>query len=234
MTMTRKEILAKVIKREMETPAYREYSEARDRAEVPILADLRAHGINVGRLQLLRASHPQIRSAIPILARWVPNLDDPGEKSLMVRMLSMPAARGLTGNVLFEEFNKTGDPESSLKWTIGETLSVVSAADDVPKLLAIAKDKQNGRARQMIVLGLKRFNLPEVRQLLIELLADDDVRAHAATALGHLSASEAVPALTKMLSDPSTLVRREARKALKKIDKKENSGWKPGHRRDVP
>jgi HEAT repeat protein len=219
MTKTRKEILAKVIKRERETPAYKDYRKSRDRAEVPILADLRAHGIQVDRLELLRASHPQIRSAIPILARWVPKLDDPGEKSLIVRMLSIPAATGLAGNVLFEEFHRIGDPESSLKWTIADALSVVSTADDVPKLLAIARDKQNGRARQMIVLGLKRFNLTPVRDLLIELLADDDVRAHAVTALGNLAASEAVPALTRMLSDPSTLVRREARKALKKIKK---------------
>jgi HEAT repeat protein len=96
----------------------------------------------------------------------------------------------------------------------------VSKAADVPQLLAIAGDKRHGGARQMVVLGLKRFNLPEVKQQLIELLTDSDVKAHAVMALGNLGAVEAVPYLTSMLSDRRTLVRRSAKKALEKIEKK--------------
>jgi len=213
--MTKKEIVAEILKREMATPAYRESRDAFDCANASIISDLRANGIMVNRLDELQASHALMKSAIPVLAKWVPQTED--RKEMLVRMLSVPAARGRIGDVFFEEFDTIADSESQLKWAIGNALSITSTASDVPKLLAIAAAKQNGKSRQMVVLGLKRFNLPEVRKLLIELLNDDDVVAHAASALGNLRAVEAVPQLTSLLSDSRTLVRHNAKEALKKI-----------------
>ena len=218
MTKTKKEILIAILKREMAKPEYKEYLEYRARKEAPVIKDLRAHGIDVERLHNLRPTHPQFKSAVPILAEWVAKLEDPSEKEGMVRMLSVRAARGLVGNVLFAEFNKA-DSEKTVKWAIGNALAVVSTENDLPRLLAIAKAKQNGTSRQMVVLGLKRYNVPEVRKLLVDLLNDDDVVAHAISALGNLRAAEATPALTGLLTHRRSLVRRSAKAALEKIEK---------------
>jgi HEAT repeat protein len=78
----------------------------------------------------------------------------------------------------------------------------------------------------MIVLGLGRFDTEKTRSLLVNLLTDDDVRAHAAAALGRLGAREASPMLTRLLTDKDYLTRKEAKIALGKIQKKESRSSK--------
>jgi len=69
----------------------------------------------------------------------------------------------------------------------------------------------------MIVLGLARSRDPSAVPLLVGILGDDDVAAHAITALGRLWPPGVRPAVTRMLGHPRALVRREARKALARL-----------------
>jgi HEAT repeat protein len=67
------------------------------------------------------------------------------------------------------------------------------------------------------VLALGRSRDARAVPTLIDVLDDPEVAAHAASALGQLKAFAARPALERLLTDPQPLVRREARKALKKL-----------------
>lgn len=63
----------------------------------------------------------------------------------------------------------------------------------------------------------QRSRDPRSVPLLVGILRDDDVAAHAIMALGRLRPPGVRPAVTRMLDDPRALVRREARKALARL-----------------
>jgi len=68
-------------------------------------------------------------------------------------------------------------------------------------------------------LTLSRLNLPALRNRLMEILqnADPELRNHAAIALGWQKNVEAIPALTRLLSDPDAQVHQSAATALADI-----------------
>jgi HEAT repeat protein len=78
-------------------------------------------------------------------------------------------------------------------------------------------DPAYGTARQMIVLGLGRSKDPRAVPLLVGLLGDDDVVAHAVTALGRLRPPGVRPEVEPLLAHPRSLVRRNAKKALARL-----------------
>jgi HEAT repeat protein len=60
---------------------------------------------------------------------------------------------------------------------------------------------------------------PRAVDVLIDLLDDDDVAGHAVVGLGKLRASKARQRVEEFLAHPKAWVRREAKRALAKIDK---------------
>jgi HEAT repeat protein len=85
------------------------------------------------------------------------------------------------------------------------------------QIAALAQDPGYGKARQMIVLGLGRSKDPGAVALLVGLLGDGDVAAHAVMALGRLRPLGVRPAVEQLLDHPQALVRREAKKALARL-----------------
>jgi HEAT repeat protein len=59
----------------------------------------------------------------------------------------------------------------------------------------------------------------DVKYILIELLSDEDLAGYAIMALGKLKCNEARSVIERFLTHPKHWVRREAQKALKRIDK---------------
>lgn len=84
-------------------------------------------------------------------------------------------------------------------------------------LIALAKEQSYGPARQMVVLGLGRFATEQVDLALIDLLEDDEVAGYAAMALGRIRSQRAAPTISRLLNHPKPWVRKEANKALVKI-----------------
>jgi HEAT repeat protein len=70
----------------------------------------------------------------------------------------------------------------------------------------------------MLVIGLGNMCDPRVIPVLISLLRDEDVGAHAARALGELKAASARDSLQPLLRHPKALVRREAKRAIARIE----------------
>jgi HEAT repeat protein len=190
-----------------------------------LLEDLGEVGVRVADLWELVNGDVQYRAAIPVLVEWLEDLDEQvpaadreAVREGLVRALAIPAARPTAAPALIEQFRRVSDPTGlGPRWVIGNALEVVADDSVFDEVASIVRDPGFGKARQMVVLGLARSKDRRAVPLLIELLDDEDVAAHAAMALGKLKAAEARSALERHLASPQPLVRREAKKALAKL-----------------
>ena len=191
-----------------------------------MIGDLQRTGIAVHDIWDLVNTRRQYREAVPILIDWLERLGTPPvrpeQRRLLeglVRSLGVPAARPAAAPALLALYRTLprGTQFDALRWAIGNSLSTVADVKSLPDLITLATDRANGRSRQMIVLGLARFKDPGIPDVLISLLDDNDVKAHAVMALAKLKPPTARGPLENLVNDPSPLVRREARKALAKI-----------------
>lgn len=176
---------------------------------------------SVSELVNTKRAYPE---AVPVLIRWLESLDD-GELrkqqrdvEQVVRALAVSAARGKAAPTLVALFRRVQDPTGmGIRWAVGNTLEVVADDSVADELIGLATDRRYGPARQMVVLGFGRLRSERAEATLIELLKDDEVAAHAAMALGKLGSTRAVPALSGLLQHAKPWVRKEAMKALTKI-----------------
>jgi HEAT repeat protein len=176
-------------------------------------------------------SYPE---AIPVLLELLPQISHPDIKEGIVRALTVKEARGIAARPLIEEFKKIDVPATveeaskqgvaprlSLKWTIGNALSVVADKSVLEEIVAIMRDRRHGEARQQLFLFnlLTRLKPAGVADLLMELLDDDTVVRQVIMALGRLRVQEARPRLEAFLDHPEKLVRQVAKEAIERIDK---------------
>lgn len=186
-----------------------------------LLAELAEVGFSVASLTELRTSGVRYRAAVPVLLRWLPMVSDREVKEDLVRALSVPWARPVAARPLIDEFARVDervDPSGTgLRWAIGNALSIVADDSVFDELVHLVEDRSFGKARQMVVVGLGRSKRPEAVPVLIGLLDDEDVSGHAVKALAKLGVEEARPALERMVNDPRSWVRNEAKKALPRL-----------------
>jgi HEAT repeat protein len=188
------------------------------RAAQPILTQLSKAGYDVESIGDLRA-YKGYQAAIPVLLEWLPRVSDRSVKIDLIRTLGTKLARPQAARPLIGEFlslSPTSDPPSpdTLRWAIGDALSVVADDSVFDELAGIAIDRRHGDQRGLVVVALGNMHDPRAVQVLVPLLEDPEVAGYAVMALGKLKASEAAPRIESFLNDPSPWVRREARKAL--------------------
>ncbi len=187
--------------------------------EGPILARLSEVGYEVGSLADLRHSGIRYRDAIPILIGSLSQTQDTRTLEQVVRALSVPWAKPQATAPLIDLFHRIEDPNPlGLRWTVGNALDITWDDAHFNELVALARDRQYGRAREMIVLGMARSKHPGVGGVLVGLLSDPDVNGHAVTALRKLLRKvhipTARPGLERMIGDKRAWVRKEAQRAL--------------------
>lgn len=179
---------------------------------------LKQVGINVADVYDLvnsRSSYPQ---AIPVLLTLLPRLQDLKIKEGVIRALTVREARGAgVAEALIAEFSCSSS--ELLRWTIGNALSVVADDAVFGQVVELAREKKYGRAREMVVEAMANMKDPRAAEVLIDLLDDEDTAGHAIVALGRLGAVTARPRLEPFLNHSKAWIRREARQALKRIDR---------------
>jgi HEAT repeat protein len=106
-----------------------------------------------------------------------------------------------------------------LKWAIGNALCIVADDSVFQDVVALARDERHGQAREMVVEALANRRYPQAVDVLCELLADEEVAGHALVALGKLKAACARPQIEPFLNHSEGWVRKEAKRALAKIDR---------------
>jgi HEAT repeats len=187
-----------------------------------LLEDLAAVGYPVGSVAELRTSRIRYVDAVPVLVRWLVRPGTTKQKGEIVRALSVPWARAEALDPLIEQFRAApvpGDPMfESLRWAVGNGIEVLWDDSRFEDLVAIAGDERYGKAREMVVLGLGRSKHPEAGPILIRLLDDPVVNGHAVKALGKLRDRRAREGLRRMTNDDRGWVRKEAERALARLE----------------
>lgn len=191
-----------------------------DLDDARIVEALRGEGIHVSSVfELVNSPEPR---AITVLLSFLDQNMDPWIKEGLVRALSIKQARPVALLPMIAEF-KRPNISDSLRWSIGNAIEVLATEEALGELVEIVRDKRYGRARQMIVLAIAK--LKGARQdtgaldALSHLLDEDEVRGHAIAALGRLRVLSAREKITQFVADPNAWIRREAKKALERIDK---------------
>lgn len=154
-----------------------------------------------------------------ILLDWLPRIDNLDVKEEIVRALSVTWAKPIAAPALVREFLRSkNEPDNGLRWTIANALSVVADDSVFGEIVNLVRDPQHGRAREMLAVSLSNMKDPEVEGVLIDLLDDEVVAGHAIIALGKLKSQKAYQKIEQFLTHPKPWVRKEAKKALIRIE----------------
>jgi len=198
----------------------RQQAIARNREDsAPIVAELTEAGFPVEWISDLYNKPQNYENAIPVLLRWLPVVSNPDIKMSIVRSLSVRWAKPVAAAALIGEYRKLDDSSAfHLKWAIGNALSVVADDSVFEDVAALVRDRRHGRAREMLALALANMKDPRAVDVLIELLGDEEVAGHALSALRKLKAKKARSRIEQFLDHPKAWIRKEARRALSKID----------------
>lgn len=195
-------------------------AESYARAAEPVLRDLAAKGFHVRTIGELRQSKAEYRSAVTTLVHWLPRVSDSQVKEDIVRALSVPWAAPQATKVLIKEFRQAEDATGTgLRWTIASGLAAVADESVMDDLVHLVLDRQYGRSREMLALALGNVSTPQVVDVLIELLDDEQTLGHAVIALGRLKAAKAHSRLRNLTRHRIKWIREEARKALATIER---------------
>ena len=189
-------------------------------AAEPVLTDLAEAGFRVESISDLFNNKRDYRPIIPLLIEWLPRVNNLKVKEMIVRALSVPAAKPAAALALISEFERAPPHHASgLKWAIGNALSVVADDTVFERLAELVTDKGHGKAREMLAVALGNMKDSRAVELLIQLLDDEEVAGHAVIALGKLRSARAHPMVTRYLDHPKSWIRAAARRALARIDK---------------
>jgi hypothetical protein len=170
---------------------------------------------------VIRPSVFDDRGAVPVLLNLLPSVFHPDALEAIVRHLTTPFARPVAAAPLIALFRTTVPADSSLKWAIGNALSVVTSPVHRDDLLELALDPRHGRGRQMIVDRLGRISGDSrIIDGLRELGTDPDVALHAQASLRkRVGPAAAADYIRPLLTHPSESVRRGAEYNMRKLAK---------------
>lgn len=182
-----------------------------------IVRDLSSHGVNVKSIDELVNSRANYLDALPVLLGYLGEcFDNSNVAEAVVRSLTIKEAKGLANKSLIRLYNSTPREEWSLRWSIGNAFTVLISDEDVPHILDIVNETDNGISRQMFVLSLSKCkNSSEILPTLVRLLDDDQVNIQALQALIRLRKSVAKSKVEVLRNHPNPVVRKLAIKYLK-------------------
>ena len=188
-----------------------------------VASALRELGIQVDSVWDLVNTGASYRSAIPVLLELLPSVTDRRAKEGIVRALSVRNAGKPVAEALIAEM-RTCVEDETVGWAIGNALSIVVAPSDglFDELAELSLEESLGAARQMLADALIKTKDPRAFDVLIKLLSQEDMTGHALFALGALKSPRAEPHIRGFLEHSNRWIRKEAKRALTKIEKARN------------
>jgi hypothetical protein len=190
------------------------------RLSAPIVSDLAGVGFIYSSIDDLQHSGVRYEKAVPVLVKWLPLVANQALKESIVRALSVPWARPVAALPLIAEFKGTkGLSSDSLKWAIGNALSIVADDCVFQEIAELVTDKRHGKAREMLAVALGNMKDPRAVDLALQLLSDEALVGHALKALGKLRPQSARPHIESLINHPVSWVRKEAQRTLTKLSR---------------
>lgn len=181
-----------------------------------LLAEIRDTGIKISSINELMKMDKTNKDLIPILLKYIKQIEDEGDKQFLVRCLGVKGFTEAT-QVLLTEFENAHTP--SYKWAIGNSLSIILDKSYSNDMLEIIQKKEHGIARQMVVIAIGKMKIHEAIPILLELLQDEDITGHVITALGNYKKAELIPYIKPFENHQVSWIRKEASKVIKKLSK---------------
>jgi hypothetical protein len=148
-------------------------------------------GINISNIYDLVNTKTKYSKAIPILIDHLQLNYSDKVKEGIIRALTVKEAKGLVVPLLVKEYLQLPIDKENLRWVIGNAVNATITKSEVADIFPIVLNKENGLSRQMFIAALGKIKTDTVKDLLIDLVKDED----------------------KVISN-------EAEKALKKLQKK--------------
>jgi HEAT repeat protein len=200
------------------------WTEAEAQEDRLLVDRIREKGLSISSVWDLVHTREAYPEAISVLIEMLPKLKEISIREGVIRALTVKEAAPAAARPLIDEFYRllgNNTPQgSTTRWAIANALTVVARADSVDAILQLIALPASECARQMLALTLGKLKDRRAVPILVELLEDDQVVGHAASALGMLKAPEARAALLERKNHPRTWVRKEVEKAILKIDGK--------------
>ena len=189
-----------------------------------VRAALEQVGVEISDIWDLVNSRATPKPAVDTLIGLLTEIEDPKIKEGIVRALADRKARGIAVRPLLEAMGESHG-NRSLCWAIGNTLSVlVQPSDEVfEELEALIVDSDLGAGRQMLTDALVKVRHPRAVEVLLSILNQEEMTGHAINALGRLRALDARTPIAAHLESPNRWVRKEAKKAIARIDESKQS-----------
>jgi hypothetical protein len=205
--------------------------ELRELDEQPIVQCLRSAGWMVSSVWDLVNARYNYDGAIPILLHHLSGDYYPSTKETIARALTLKGARPVAAKPLITEFlshNPQSKSEEHSKWAIGNALALTGDDSAFDSISAILRDKSHGWTRSGMILSLPnmRKRREDAFQLALELAGDEDASVSnlAMIALGDFRDIRARPVVESFLQHSDSWVRKKAKQALAKIDRRASRG----------
>ena len=185
---------------------------------------LRAIGMRVESIYDLVNTKDPYPEAIPVLLDILPRVGNDRIKEGVARALSVREARPIAARPLIQEFLSVPsgtESEKHTKWAIGNALSVVADDSVFEEVHALCEDRQHGWTRSGIVGAMRNMKKHRAQAIaaLTSFLDDEELAVGAMVMLGNLRIPEARTKIERFLEHSDPWVRKEARRALAKIQK---------------
>jgi HEAT repeat protein len=194
--------------------------------EQGLVTDLRAVDVVVGDVWDLVNTRGRYPAAVGVLMSWLERLDaTPASaererfREGLIRALTVRDARPAAAPLMIYQFRTT--TTEPIRWAAGNAIGETADAQVFAEVVDLVRRRSFGVARQMPVYALPRIGGKPHRDIvidvLVELLADDDVALHAISAVRRLRAPQARQALRRLLDHQSPAIRRRTRDALDRL-----------------
>lgn len=189
--------------------------------EKDLVRDVKNIGINITSVWDLVNGPNDYTSALPILLRHLETAEDNWFKEGIVRALGVKNFACAVPR-LIEEFVQSDD--DLFKWAIANTIETICRKEHLEQLLALMEDRRHGSSRQMIALALGKLKDPHSIPVLVKALSQEEVVGHVIRALGKVGDTSVIEAIQPFTEHRTRWIRREAMKAIKRIQKRQLRG----------
>jgi HEAT repeat protein len=179
--------------------------------------------IKVNSIYDLVNSNENYPEAIPILVDMLPKVKSDRIKEGVARALTVRNAGEVVAKALIKEFQNykvSTESEEYTKWAIANAIFEVSDDSFYEDIVNLIKNKQyeTGMIGGMLVKAVAKMKNPLKKEILLDLLTNDDLKGYVIIELGRLKYKEALPQIKNYLNCEEEWVRKEAIKAIKKIE----------------
>lgn len=145
------------------------------RAEAPLVDELRGAGVKVGSVWDLVNTPGSYPAAVPILLAHLSRPYPPAVREGIGRALAVPETKNAGWDLLLKMYRE--EPHGRAKDGIGVAIAATADDDVLTDVLAMIRDPRHGSSRLFFLRTLERSADPRARAALMELGTDPELAA---------------------------------------------------------